>query len=355
MSKLCVFDVSPVIYAGSTFVENPSSRNMYGQNGTVKGLPTGGIRMLIDRIFSKIKQGWEIALVFDSKTNKNTLFEGYKSQRVWNPEVSIQRKMFQELAPEVGFNVFSKDNFEADDIIFNVVMHNLKNYAEIEILTGDSDIAAAIFCDRVHISGASSKDKSVNVQNFAYIVRGDATVVYNTISAYTVLYGKPSNNFPVFAPHNTALRENIYKGYTTYCDSLNVNQGMRSIQLYWDNYLETRKSDLDDSQFAELQKRSGIVFSEIYSGDFSISSNDALNKSKLAMLLRMFELYNSAKIADVEITPGNFDTEHRRYLDNYLNMWHTGNFNIDNDFPADTTVFDSPIDDAEFELNVGGF
>ena len=99
------------------------------------------------------------AAAFDlpAPTFRHREYAGYKAGRKGMPEeLAVQLPYVKELCGIFGFEVLSKEGFEADDIIGTAAREAEKNGAKVYILTGDKD-AFQLITDKISVLYAQNK------------------------------------------------------------------------------------------------------------------------------------------------------------------------------------------------------
>jgi DNA polymerase I len=122
---------------------------------TKSGLPTNALygftRMLLKFLRElKEKNGdppLHIAMVFDAarKNYRHDLYPEYKANRAECPEDLVpQMPYFRKIASALGFPVFEKEGFEADDLIASFVRSAREEGREVVIVSADKDLTQLV-------------------------------------------------------------------------------------------------------------------------------------------------------------------------------------------------------------------
>jgi len=168
-----------------------------------KGEPIGAVYGFMLALFKSIEdfRPKHIAVCFDTKapTFRHEEFGDYKSQRPETPETLIpQFEIVQRLLRDMGVKVFTKDGFEADDLIASVVAAGQKdpNNADTDfyVLTGDRD-SLQLARDNVK-SFIITRGVKNAVMFDAAKVKKEVGVEPEQIPDYKALAGDPSDNIP---------------------------------------------------------------------------------------------------------------------------------------------------------------
>lgn len=203
MLSLCVFDVSSLVYRGSAGIRE----RWYG-------LPTGGMKYLMDRVALSIAERDSVVLCFDSPTFRKDILSSYKADRSFNPDVHWQISKLYDALGTCGIKCEKFDGYEADDIVEWAVEDNCENYNQTIIYSNDMDICHSVR-NGVTLSTLSPELNDITPVTFEYGIEKGMKIPYNTISAYKTFCGCNSDKIPVF------VSENGYKGsqlYSIWCD-----------------------------------------------------------------------------------------------------------------------------------------
>ncbi len=122
---------------------------------TKAGLPTNALygftRMLLKFLRElKEKNGdppLNIAMVFDAarKNYRHEIYPEYKANRAECPEDLVpQMPYFRKIASALGFSVFEKEGFEADDLIASFVRSAREEGREVVIVSADKDLTQLV-------------------------------------------------------------------------------------------------------------------------------------------------------------------------------------------------------------------
>lgn len=358
VTVLNIFDVSSMLYAGQCAKAYSTKNDLMAENRNVEGLPIGGVRYTLRTALQKLKDHEDVLLVFDSKTDKQRLFQDYKGNRTHNPAVRVQQMMLRDAVERIGLPMLQKDNFEADDIIAAAVRHFLYKYPQIHIYTGDTDLAANIIDDRVDIRGTASIYPSIDSDNYEFTVKHGLSIQYNTILPYYAIYGKPSNNVPAIGEKSVC--DKCYLAFLKYSGSSGVSPGRFSSTEHFANWLlhelQSDAAEVPLELIATLYDRIAYVFPKPYEEEINLSFKTAeeLNTHELGFFLKTFNMANELmwfdllEVAASEKTAAMYD-----YIKRYKNAYFTGTAAVDSDMPADDSFFVG--EPSAFFLNEGEF
>lgn len=140
-----IFDVS--VYAHVGVKHAPFSSFSY------KGIPTGGISLLMSDVLRCVKRGEVCAFCFDSRTNRRSILPEYKSDRCADPKVNFQRDMLYKFLYDAVPNVFKLNGAEADDLAYSLIKHHYPTTTSlITMKTCDDD-----WCHNIDTKGIVTK------------------------------------------------------------------------------------------------------------------------------------------------------------------------------------------------------
>jgi DNA polymerase-1 len=111
---------------------------------TSKGEPTGalyGLALMILKIASELKPD-HIVACFDlpKPTYRHEVYEGYKAGRKkTDDDLAIQLEQSKKICEALNIPIYSKEGFEADDILGTIVERLKDKNIEIIIASGDMD------------------------------------------------------------------------------------------------------------------------------------------------------------------------------------------------------------------------
>lgn len=145
-----------------------------------------------------------ISICFDSKNNKRKENKDYKANRDNKPkENKLGEEDFRkidkirELCKNIGYNVYKKEGYEADDLVASLVNKYKDEYDYTVIYTTDKDLLINI-CDNVgamRYKTSLKKHIAINKDKYSDILSSefDCEVPYNAIGLYLSLVGDTSD------------------------------------------------------------------------------------------------------------------------------------------------------------------
>lgn len=157
-----------------------------------------GFTSVLIKILKELKPEY-VVVAFDlaAPTFRHKEFKAYKAQRVKQPqELYDQIPLVEEVLESFGVPVYTKEGFEADDIIATICEENEKKHKDIEniILTGDLDTLqlvderTKVLAFRKGISETTLYDRDKIKERFG--LRPEQLIDYKA------LRGDPSDNIP---------------------------------------------------------------------------------------------------------------------------------------------------------------
>lgn len=166
---------------------------------TKKGEQTGAVYGFLLTLFKAIKDlsPKYIVACFDTAvpTFRQEEFKEYKAQRPKTPEEIVsQIPIAKDVLKALNIPVFTKDGFEADDLIATIAKKQLKEELEIYILTGDLDNLQLVNKNtRVYTLGRGIKDTVIYDENK---VLERFAINPSQMVDFKALVGDPSDNIP---------------------------------------------------------------------------------------------------------------------------------------------------------------
>ena len=115
-----------------------------------------GFLNILIRLEQEIKPDC-VAVAFDlkAKTFRHKMFDGYKAGRKGMPdELAQQMPVLKEILADLGYNIVTKEGFEADDILGTIAKSCSARGDECYIATGDRD-SLQLIDDNVYVALAT--------------------------------------------------------------------------------------------------------------------------------------------------------------------------------------------------------
>ena len=352
-----IFDVSPMLYAGQKGLAK-SGYNA-SANTLTNGIPIGGIRYTLRRAITDLFRGYDVLFVFDSKTDKNKLYDGYKANRTRDPDIYVQQMMFEDIVRGCNLPYLKQDNYEADDLVAHAMSQIKYDYTKIAIVTSDMDLAANICTSGTSLVGASSTIPTVTKDNFAQTVKSNAIIEYNMILPYYMFFGKPSNNVKPFRDKATNVR--LLSDFGSFCRENNIPEGQRSLLnafAQWLQYLNTNAL-MPADDISELLHRTQYVYPRMLKEPLPFNIHecfDNLNKERLAFFLKTLNL--DSLINDFNLQELVSPTKTREmfaYADAYKDMYSQGLLAVDAGSTPDMSHFTSSENTSAVFVDEGDF
>ena len=247
---LKILDVSALVHTGASAF---GDRQFYGY-------PVGGIHYLMRYVSTALLYRDDLALCFDSPSFRLQLQGNYKSGRVHNAPVISQIETLYENLSACGIKCLKYDGYEADDIIYWISSAYCKVYDEIEIIGNDHDLCHSVR-NGVSFKACRSGMNNVNCGNFETAIIQCVKIPFNTISAYKVFCGCPSDSIPAMSMLNGMSSAKVYAEYLKF---LEENDVMHPYEYVTSKSLPTyfaEKSGLfTESEIKEVEKRVELVY-----------------------------------------------------------------------------------------------
>ena len=123
---------------------------------TSKGEPTGalyGLVTMVLKIISDLKPDYIVACYdLPKPTYRHEVYEGYKSGRAKTDDALVaQLESSKELCEALNIPIYSKEGFEADDMLGTITEHLKKEDVDIIIASGDMDTLQLVDDEKVQV------------------------------------------------------------------------------------------------------------------------------------------------------------------------------------------------------------
>lgn len=348
MKKVALFDVSALVYAGNA-ATNPI---LESKIDFTKGLPVKGVRFALKKILGYAGRGYEVIGVFDSKTDKSKEFPDFKAQRSYNLDVSIQKKMLEDVLSKFGIQTLREDNYEADDLIYSYIWKNYNELEECLIVAHDLDLCGALINPKIRMVGITNDSPTITVQNYQLTAKKGCEILYNTALPFILFLGKPSNNLKPYKDGRL-----LYGNFCKWATSNGLQYYTLSYESVMKNFLKFAFGEglITREDVVELVKRMGVVYPRI-TEEFSIrdSKRDTefiytfCRTFGLQEFLSYFKIYNVA----------GYNKEFDHFLQEWTSRYKSASYAVREGLPADSTFtseFTTNSVPTVDNFNVGSF
>lgn len=284
MEKLLILDTSAIMYRSHFAMQNLINKD---------GMSTGAIFGFVKQLKLAIEEVTPdyVACAYDVKKtdlNRRKLFGDYKQKRSSMPkELLDQVDIIKEIIENFGISSFSKEGYEADDVIASLTNFGIKNNLEIHIYTGDKDIQQLVTKDNnvfIHLLG---KGEIVSTYED---VKEKIKVYPNQIPDFFGLKGDLSDGIPGVVGIGDISGSKLIEKYDT----------LENIYKNIDEIKGKMKENLIKyKELAFISRELATVNSDI---DFNITLNDLKMKEKniknLKDLFLKLDLHTFLKFLD---------------------------------------------------------
>lgn len=343
---LKIYDVSPMIYSGHYGL----SKNGYTANTNTfsNGLPIGGVRYLMRTAVAELCQDNDILFVFDSKTDKSELYDGYKATRTHNPDIFVQQQMVEDIARGANIPFLKRENYEADDLIAYAVSQLKSQYSIISIVTTDMDLAANIVDKHIYIEGANSSTPTVDASNYTWVIKKDTLIPYNAILPFYMFYGKPSNNVKPF--RNKKTNTELFTDFISSFKDTSVPQSLWSNYKVFELWLNAYYPEETEDKL-ELLNRAKYIYPRQVEEPLNINCKNciaSLYNERLAFFLKTFNLDTCIEMLDLQKLVSAVRTKEMfNYEATYKQSWQEGTLGVDACGTADASLFPTALNDSD--------
>jgi 5'-3' exonuclease len=317
-----IFDVSNVVYCGGT--------------ATSMGLQVGGLIHLNNLVCRAAKSGGNVILVFDSASFRKELSATYKKNRIPRYDIYAQTYLAEKYWRGIGLPVVKVDGFEADDLIYSIVIDAVRQevYDKIYIYSGDRDLACNVspVCD---IRPVSDTSLAIDFDTYEDSVVSGKIVTWNTILLYKVFHGDASDTIMALKNKETTY-EDMAKAYVsefsgneelmTKCMSdINVFSAWIAEQKYSEGFKKEllEQCKLVFPRYAEVRGKDNFLPTALF---------DDLDKVKLQTFLSITKSASALKYVGMEKHASNDDFAELGELAGSL---ANGTFVIDKNLPLE--------------------
>ena len=361
-SKLAIFDISSVVYPRTVLKAGADywGGKTVASREEVQGLPVGGIREVLDRTFTRLRDQIPVVWVFDSKGNtRKSTDPDYKANRSFTADVVIQTEILKDLGKRLGIPCFYGEGFEADEFIYKVVYENLENYHTMEVLTSDKgDMAGVILHQGISLIGTNSQAVTITRQNYEFSVRAGVPIRYNSVLPYNVFCGKPSNNLGVLKLPSGKRAKEYYLDFLKFCDEYGIDPSQMSKFETLGSWISMRvKGGVLSREDAEtILGRAALCYPRDIPGvdcQVPFYTYKSLNVEEVTDVLRMFQMTSLARFLGIQVsvTGDNISRADKSYLWKFRTVYTEGTYQVDNGLSLRTEAFggieDFGVEDIE--------
>ena len=337
-SKILLIDAYSIICRGFYALPLLSTKSGYHTNAVL------GFLNILFRTIDEEKPDY-IAVAFDENapTFRHKLYKEYKGQRKPMPsELKEQVPYVKEILAAMGIKTFSKEGFEADDILGSLANKLANKKLEAVILSGDKDMLQLATCD---IKIRLAKTVKSNSEIYPYYAK-DVEKEYNMTPTEFIdlkaIMGDTSDNIPgvkgvgkitandlitkyksidnIYAHIDEIKKPSVVKAFT---------EGKEDVKLYKKLVTIVKDIDLDanidDLKIVDLFNPDSFKVIEKYElkslyKKFGKSKTTGKSKKTEDTLLDGFvDLDNN--IGDVEKSNEKFDDNDKKYAYNLKNRY----------------------------------
>lgn len=346
-----LYDISAMLYIGNS-VDRPGDDFI---SEKLNGLPVKGLRYTLEHLISDSQvTSDEIIAVMDSPTNKKEHYNDYKSNRTFNNEVFVQRELLRYLIPNLGINMLSQKEFEADDLFYCFVLDMFTKkkipFDGINLYCDDLDLAGCIVYKSIYRMGLTSKTPMLTCDNYSYILhRHGMSIPYNAVLPFIMFYGKPSNNLKVF---KSADHKECFNAFMQFAnENFKGKENLFSLELVMRKFLEYCQASglYNEAFFNEVEERIPVVYPRL-----GWNKDVALIKQKLDKRIAtdfLTLLDEKRLLSMLHLKPVSEDSVSKTLLDKWVSIYRSGTTSVDNYVTADSTFFF----EGDTHGNVGGF
>lgn len=324
-NKLVIFDVSAFIYSAMGIDKYI--------NDTVYDFPVGGIKNLLKHVSFTLRSYGDVVLCFDSRSFRKDLNPTYKAGRQKNPLVYAQLDLLYEVLPKCGIVCLKEEGLEADDLIYNVVEANQKEYLIIEIMGTDYDLTHNVAYTNVMFRSITTRVHSVTPSSFSTAIVPGKKLLYNTIAAYKVFCGDNSDRIERFKGTNPRVTgELLYDKYTQLVSTLNLEPRVIRSRALLEKFIAKCGNLLSDVDRMKLKLNMDLVYPRVIQGDFTqVTMRKGMDLAPLQSVLSTFEDRVSLRSLDLKLNSIDKNVVSRMKI--IAQDLKTGEYSIDNNRP----------------------
>lgn len=257
---------------------------------TSSGIPTNALYGFTSMLMKIIDENPDfIAICFDLKepTFRHKEYKEYKAKRqVQPPSLTEQLPYIKEISETLGIPIYTKEGFEADDVIGTLAKEAEKQGLQAEIVSGDKDLFQ-IASPHIHVLRTTKGISEMNLYDPSKI-KEEMGISPNQIPDFKALRGDPSDNIPGIPGigEKTALK--LLEEFHS-LENLLENIGKIENQ-------KLREKIEQNKDLAILSKRLGTIITNVpIEIDFKKAKREPLNWQEIIPLFEKFEFRSLVK------------------------------------------------------------
>ena len=332
MFELGILDASALVYTGTLSAGHEGSS--YGSD-TYYGYPVGGIHYFLKYLSIVLKDYDDVIIVFDSKKNFRKDLDGtYKENRSVNKVVVSQLEHLYNGLMECGFRCHRLEGYEGDDLINWAVQQNVGKFNAVKIYGNDRDLIHNVQ-NKVSFRPIRADMNYVDVTNFSKAIYKDKSILFNTLNAYKVFCGCPSDNVKPFISDGGQKGQYFYNLYTQLFLQGVVPKTYENTasKVLLSNFL-SQVPELTEHDLQVLDTRIKIIFpADCPEGVLmDTSSLDTIDQKGFAHFLTLYHAFEALRC--LELRKVMLEKEDIEFLKNEARALLSGEFCVDNNLPV---------------------
>ena len=334
--KLDIIDVNSVLHSAQHVKAISGDR--------VRGCPVSGIKLITRKISYLLSTHSHVVCAFDSKTTRKVIMPEYKSGRKKNPEVILQAKLLYELLTKAGVTCIKMNDMEADDIIFNLVEKYRPVCIEINIHSGDMDLAHNIIDGRTRLLAVNDRSLNISAANLVEVISDvDIRIPSNLITAKKIFLGDTSDTIDPFVSEDRRTGKvlfnqflDVIKKYELYEPSVN-----RTKEIF--DVITVDALNLSAKDLEVLSKRCEIFYPRVKDIVEEPCNIDQIDFEYYKSMVKSLKDFDSCRTL---IYSGESNTSVDEMLFDYGNRFKSGEFHVDNNLSLEEDPY--KFDDSSF-------
>lgn len=281
MSKAIVIDGNSLVYR--TYWATYKMLNYFKENNLT---PTNAVNLFTKSVLNLFKnKQYDYAFVaFDhaKQTFRSAMLDKYKANRNPMPDdLRTQLPMIFRILESMGIAFFSKEGYEADDLIgsFCKIMNDTK--IDVDVFTSDRDMLQLVNnLTTVNLFKVGvSKVVTYNLSNFSQLYYGLSP---KQVIDYKAIVGDGSDNFPGIKGIGPKVATQLLLKYIT-LDNIYVNLDNLS--------LKQKQLFVNNKDMAYLCYKIATINNTLFNiGNLDIFRKKAFNKEKFVSLVNEYKI-----------------------------------------------------------------